>query len=298
MTNRLDLKWKLDGFVDEQHYYCSEAQIDPKNPPPPKAILGGMDRNHVDTNIEANKDYYVCIGSVKNGVKKISEIVKIGSYHNDSPRNICIVTGAEIASAPNVALKSVLQEAGHTVTVIASADLTLLQATSYDVLVASSPTASVAPSNIILSAFNAGIPVLCSNHSGTSIRPETWATKLGLLSQVTTLSVVSGNAIYRKADYLNIFLNSGVQTLPNSENPYTVNTYSTFSSGNVAQGAVVMAYRDATMQNPSIVLAEKNSLNLGGSPFTAKIGYIGAMFNYHTLVTQNTINEVVKWLTR
>ncbi|RLL31774.1 hypothetical protein D9K80_14640, partial [Acinetobacter cumulans] len=37
-TNRLELNWKLDGFVDEQRYYCSETAIDPLNLPPHKAI--------------------------------------------------------------------------------------------------------------------------------------------------------------------------------------------------------------------------------------------------------------------
>lgn len=78
MTNRLELNWKLDGFVDEQRYYCSENPIDPENLPAPKAVLPGDVRFYVDSvNIEANKTYYVAVGSVKNGVEKISEIKQI-----------------------------------------------------------------------------------------------------------------------------------------------------------------------------------------------------------------------------
>lgn len=72
MTNRLELNWKLDGFVDEQRYYCSETLIDPENMPAPKAVLAGDVRFHVDTAIEVGKTYYVCVGSVKNGVEKLS----------------------------------------------------------------------------------------------------------------------------------------------------------------------------------------------------------------------------------
>ena len=38
MTNRLELSWKLDGFIGEQRYYCSETPIDVNNLPVPKAI--------------------------------------------------------------------------------------------------------------------------------------------------------------------------------------------------------------------------------------------------------------------
>lgn len=74
MTNRLELNWKLDGFVDEQRYYCSETPIDPMNPPAPKLILTGDVRTHVDTDIEVGNTYHVCIGSVKGNIEKFSEV--------------------------------------------------------------------------------------------------------------------------------------------------------------------------------------------------------------------------------
>lgn len=77
MTNRLELNWKLDGFVDEQRYYCSETQIDPENLPVPKAVLAGDVRFCVDTDIDVGKTYYVAVGSVKNGVEKLSDVVSV-----------------------------------------------------------------------------------------------------------------------------------------------------------------------------------------------------------------------------
>lgn len=76
MTNRLELNWSLDGFVDEQRYYCSETPIDTENLPTAKAVLAGDVRTYVDTDIEIGKTYYVAVGSVKNGVEKLSGIVK------------------------------------------------------------------------------------------------------------------------------------------------------------------------------------------------------------------------------
>ncbi len=52
MTNRLELNWKLDGFADEQRYYCSESPIDINNLPLPKAVIAGNVRTYVDTDIE------------------------------------------------------------------------------------------------------------------------------------------------------------------------------------------------------------------------------------------------------
>lgn len=73
MTNRLELNWELDGFVDEQRYYCSETQIDPENLLLPKAVLDAQARAYTDTEIEVGKTYYVCISSVKNGIEKLSQ---------------------------------------------------------------------------------------------------------------------------------------------------------------------------------------------------------------------------------
>lgn len=83
MTNRLELNWKLDGFVDEQRYYCSETSIDPAKLPTAKAILVGDVRTYVDTDIEIGKTYYVCIGSVKNGVEKLSEVKMVAAAIGD-----------------------------------------------------------------------------------------------------------------------------------------------------------------------------------------------------------------------
>lgn len=72
MTNRLELNWKVYGFIDEQRYYCSETLIDIENLPVPKAVLAADVRTYVDTDVEVRKTYYVCVGSVKNGIEKIS----------------------------------------------------------------------------------------------------------------------------------------------------------------------------------------------------------------------------------
>lgn len=83
MTNRLELNWKLDGFVDEQRYYCSETPIDPENPPVPKVILAGDIRTYTDTDIDADKTYYVCVSSVRNGIEKVSDVLQATAkiYH-------------------------------------------------------------------------------------------------------------------------------------------------------------------------------------------------------------------------
>ncbi|MFH7767570.1 hypothetical protein ACE01R_16415, partial [Acinetobacter sp. BSP-28] len=67
--------WDLDGFIDEQRYYCSETPIDLLNLPVPKAILAGDVRTYTDFSITAGVTYYICVGSVKNGVEKLSDIV-------------------------------------------------------------------------------------------------------------------------------------------------------------------------------------------------------------------------------
>ena len=79
MTNRLELNWNLDGFVDEQRYYCSETPIDPENLPVPKAVLASDVRTYIDTDIEIGKTYYVCVGSIKAGTEKLSSHVSVNT---------------------------------------------------------------------------------------------------------------------------------------------------------------------------------------------------------------------------
>lgn len=73
MTNRLELNWKLDGFVDEQRYYCSETPIDPQNLPLPKAVLLNNDRSYIDTMTNAGKRYHIIISSVRDNIEKLSQ---------------------------------------------------------------------------------------------------------------------------------------------------------------------------------------------------------------------------------
>ena len=73
MTDRLELNWKLDGFVDEQRYYCSETPIDPQNLPIPKAILAGDVRSHLDADISIGLTYHIRMSAVRNGIEKISD---------------------------------------------------------------------------------------------------------------------------------------------------------------------------------------------------------------------------------
>lgn len=76
-TNRLELNWKVGGFVDEQRYYCSETQIDPLNLPVSKAVLAGDVREYTDIAVEKGKTYNILIGAVKNGVEKLSSAITI-----------------------------------------------------------------------------------------------------------------------------------------------------------------------------------------------------------------------------
>lgn len=73
MTNRLELNWKLDGFVDEQRYYCSDTPMDVNNLPAPKAIFAGSTRMYTDTDIVANQQYFIRVSAVKNGTEKVGE---------------------------------------------------------------------------------------------------------------------------------------------------------------------------------------------------------------------------------
>ncbi|CAM2990725.1 LamG-like jellyroll fold domain-containing protein [Acinetobacter celticus] len=99
MTNRLELNWKVDGFVDEQRYYCSETSIDPLSPPLPKATLASDVRSYIDADVVIDKMYYVAVGSVKNGIEKLSGVFQVYTddrvvsiLHFEGPNNSTVIT--------------------------------------------------------------------------------------------------------------------------------------------------------------------------------------------------------------
>lgn len=85
MTNRLELNWKVDGLVDEQRYYCSEAPIDTLTPPIPRAIFTGEIRNYVDYDLIENKSYHIRMSAIKNGVEKFSEELTVSTTNSMIP---------------------------------------------------------------------------------------------------------------------------------------------------------------------------------------------------------------------
>lgn len=73
MTNRLELNWDVDGFMNEQRYYCSTSPINANNPPAPKAVLAGDVSTYIDYDIIENEKYYIRVSSVKNDTEKFSD---------------------------------------------------------------------------------------------------------------------------------------------------------------------------------------------------------------------------------
>jgi hypothetical protein len=76
MTNRLELNWKLDGFVDEQRYYCSETAFTFETKPMPKAVLAGDVRTYVDNDVDVDKVYYTAIGALRDKTEKLSNLIQ------------------------------------------------------------------------------------------------------------------------------------------------------------------------------------------------------------------------------
>lgn len=104
-TNRLELNWKLDGFVDEQRYYCSETPIDTENLPAPKAVLANGVRSYVDAAVDVGKTYYIRVGAVKNGIEKISsEIFAGGDIYFDNVTLLIDADGGYLNLINNTAI--------------------------------------------------------------------------------------------------------------------------------------------------------------------------------------------------
>ena len=88
MTNRIELNWDVPYAVDEQRYYCSETPIDIENLPVPKAIIAGDARTYTDIAIEVGKTYYVAVGSVRGGVEKVSQELRVFAVGDEFIDNV------------------------------------------------------------------------------------------------------------------------------------------------------------------------------------------------------------------
>ncbi len=73
MTDRIEYAWDLDGFCDEQRYYCSLSPINVNNPPTANAVISNSARTYIDTDVVLNEMHYARFSSVKNGVEKFSD---------------------------------------------------------------------------------------------------------------------------------------------------------------------------------------------------------------------------------
>ena len=105
MTNRLEISWKLDGFVDEQRYYCSETPTDVSNLPAPKAIFVGDARTYIDTDITTDKTYFIRLGSVRNNIEKVSEEFSVSTEKGDEFwGSVNLLLQANAASYPTAAI--------------------------------------------------------------------------------------------------------------------------------------------------------------------------------------------------
>lgn len=190
MTNKLELNWKLDGFVDEQRYYCSETPIDTENLPVPKVVLAGDVRTYIDTAVEVGKTYYVAVGSVKNGVEKLSdEIAVLTESWNP----------ASIAKTPKIYLDDKLMTSqvwGSNT----NADYSF-----------SKPTSVAAPT-IVQSAIN-GLPILRFDNNKALISDITKTSNFAKSAKVVYVFAVSKlRAI--NANYRRLFSVTGSQNNP------------------------------------------------------------------------------------
>ncbi|MCL6243245.1 hypothetical protein M5F04_01455 [Acinetobacter sp. ANC 7200] len=76
MSKKIDYTFQVDGFVDSFNYYRSESPMNPLvMPAPTTSNIKGL--QYTDTTIVNLVDYYVRFGSVRAGVEKISDEIKV-----------------------------------------------------------------------------------------------------------------------------------------------------------------------------------------------------------------------------
>lgn len=76
MTIEIDFSYVIDGFYHSVNYYRSETPMNPESMPAATAT-GITDSTYTDTTATKGINYYVRFGSVRSGIEKISEEIRV-----------------------------------------------------------------------------------------------------------------------------------------------------------------------------------------------------------------------------
>lgn len=273
MTDRLISNWDLDGFVDEQRYYCSTLPIDTNNPPPPKYVLDGDARSCIDTDISQGFTYHIRISSMRNGVEKFSEektvfvpqesqydkVYYVGELPNISRaaifREIVESLGEEMVGIEWQNVASIPNDCK----LILAPDMTVGDGYFHPTYLTS-----------LMSKFNAGIPVLISANAGYPGQlPETFPSNLGIASKFADISASNSIDVVE-----NIMLPAPYST---AQSNLVIKQSSYYISGlsSVAANAHIFA-RKGSVCAGAILL--KDAINKNGVPSPANVAFAGFAF--------------------
>lgn len=263
MTNRLELSWKLDGFVDEQRYYCSETTIDINNLPTPKAIIPGEYRVYTDTLIQTGKTYYIRLGAYRNGTEKIGDEFVVST---SIPSTILIV-----GNAPS--LKIAIESLGYNVAMKEVEAVTQLDIDQCAVMIGvlyQTTSPSVAGYDLLNYAKSISKPFICARGNGISSSnlENYWVKISGLCS---TVAGTNTSTLRSLSDYQSILSNASIEE--NKEiSVHTTSSYTHWST-NLASGSHNLFGRSQTQI--ACAVFEPGTMLTDGSTLTSKAAFIG-----------------------
>lgn len=94
MSKKIDYNFNVDGLYHSANYYRSEVPMNTEAMPVATATgIEGL--TYTDTTAQANKDYFVRFGSVKNGIEKLSDEVIVSTFPKVPAENIVALLNFE-----------------------------------------------------------------------------------------------------------------------------------------------------------------------------------------------------------
>lgn len=87
MTIEIDFSYVIDGFYHSVNYYRSETQMNPESMPAATAT-GITGLTYTDTTATKGINYYVRFGSVRSGIEKVSEEIRVLAGTAWTPANL------------------------------------------------------------------------------------------------------------------------------------------------------------------------------------------------------------------
>lgn len=196
-----------------------------------------------------------------------------------------VIIGGDSGHASSTRLRAILtsEPFSHTCTLLSESSGVSLM--GYDLIITTRVDAGASGYKNIMTAFNAGIPLICgmtqSSSVGVGSAAASLAGKIGLSASTIASTGIENTSTYFLSDEFAPTYKQGDVISPHQSSDFHAYTKYT----DVAPSAIIVAAPVVPNQSTycSLIFARKNSINLLGQPFPAACAFAGFFYSNNSV---------------